>query len=124
MTPLIHEIIHLAWADEVSFDTINRQYGVSEAQVIKIMRKHLKLSSFKIWRTRVYGRLAKHGQLAKVHQHQHQHQYQYQYDIKQLLDSMDSMDSMDSLDSMESLEVMTESDFTPTAQSSIMKTRA
>ena len=38
----IHEIVELAWKDSVSFSDIYKQYGISEKQVKKIMRKNLK----------------------------------------------------------------------------------
>ena len=56
----IHEIIGLAWADEVSFDAIKKVVGFTESQVIALMRANLKPGSFKVWRARVSGRKAKH----------------------------------------------------------------
>ena len=56
----ISEIIGLAWADEVSFDKIKQQIGISEGEVISLMRQNLKRGSFKVWRERVSGRKAKH----------------------------------------------------------------
>ena len=53
-------IIDMAWADEVSFDAIEAQTGRGEQQVIRLMRRHLKASSFRLWRARVSGRKAKH----------------------------------------------------------------
>lgn len=58
----ISEIIELAWDDEVSFDTILKTHGVSEKEVILIMRDNMKASSFKMWRKRVSGRKKKHLQ--------------------------------------------------------------
>ena len=55
-----HLIIELAWSDKVSFEAIKQQTGKNEKQVIELMRKHLKPSSFKLWRTRVSGRKKKH----------------------------------------------------------------
>ena len=55
----ISEIIALAWADDVPFAAIEHQFGLSEAQVIKLMRQSLKPSSFKLWRQRVSGRASK-----------------------------------------------------------------
>ncbi|KFJ43397.1 TIGR03643 family protein [Francisella philomiragia] len=54
------EIIEMAWCDKTSFDSIKNITGLSEPQVIKIMRNNLKPSSFKLWRKRVSGRVAKH----------------------------------------------------------------
>ena len=56
----IDSIIKLAWHDKTSFEKIERLYGVSENEVIKIMRKNLKSSSFKNWRARVSGKKSKH----------------------------------------------------------------
>ena len=53
-------IIKLAWCDKTSFEKIKRIHGVTESEVIKIMRKNLKPRSFKLWRTRVSGRTRKH----------------------------------------------------------------
>ncbi len=53
-------IIKLAWCDKTSFEKIKRIHGVTESEVIKIMRKNLKSRSFKLWRTRVSGRSRKH----------------------------------------------------------------
>ena len=53
-------IIEMAWEDRTTFDSIKDQFGLSESQVIKIMRKNMKRSSFKMWRKRVSGRKTKH----------------------------------------------------------------
>ena len=60
----ISHIIELAWRDEVSFDDIQHQTGLAEKQVIKIMRGHMKPSSFRMWRKRVTGRKSKHKSLS------------------------------------------------------------
>ena len=57
---LDHLVIELAWSDKVSFEAIEQQTGKNEKQVIELMRRHLKPSSFKLWRTRVNGRSKKH----------------------------------------------------------------
>ena len=49
----IDRIIEMAWEDRTPFDAIEAQFGVSEKAVIKIMRRQLKESSFKLWRKRV-----------------------------------------------------------------------
>lgn len=49
----IDRIIEMAWEDRTPFEAIETQFGVSESQVIKLMRKELKESSFKMWRKRV-----------------------------------------------------------------------
>ena len=53
-------IIEMAWEDRTTFDSIKDQSGLSESEVIKIMRKNMKRSSFKMWRKRVSGRKTKH----------------------------------------------------------------
>ena len=59
----INAIIEMAWCDKTSFDSIKEQTGLLEKEVIKIMRSNLKISSFKVWRERVYGRKAKHEKI-------------------------------------------------------------
>ena len=58
-------IIEMAWEDRTPFDAIKVQFGYSEQQVIELMRYELKLSSFKLWRKRVQGRITKHKKLAQ-----------------------------------------------------------
>ena len=53
-------VIDLAWADEVSFDEIKSRTGYAEKDVIILMRRSLKPSSFRMWRKRVSGRVTKH----------------------------------------------------------------
>lgn len=55
-----NHIIELAWCDDTPFETIEMQFGVSEKEVIKIMRSNLKAKSFKVWRERASGRKQKH----------------------------------------------------------------
>lgn len=49
----IDRIIEMAWEDRTPFEAIKIQFGLTEANVISLMRKELKLSSFKLWRMRV-----------------------------------------------------------------------
>lgn len=46
-------IIEMAWEDRTPFEAIKMQFGLSEADVIALMRKELKRSSFNLWRKRV-----------------------------------------------------------------------
>ena len=57
----ISEIIEMAWLDDISFDAIEAQTGLSESEVITIMRREMKPSSFRMWRKRVSGRKVKHS---------------------------------------------------------------
>lgn len=49
----IDRIIEMAWEDRTTFDAIAAQFGVEENEVIQLMRKELKPSSFRLWRKRV-----------------------------------------------------------------------
>lgn len=46
-------IIEMAWEDRTPFEAIALQFGLPEKEVIRLMRRELKLSSFKLWRKRV-----------------------------------------------------------------------
>ena len=53
-------IIWAAWADRITFEEIKEKTGKNESEVIKIMRKNLKPSSFRLWRKRVHNKSIKH----------------------------------------------------------------
>ena len=53
-------IIEMAWEDRTPFEAIQQLYGLSEAEVIRLMRRSLKTKAFKNWRQRVSGRSTKH----------------------------------------------------------------
>lgn len=53
----------MAWEDRTPFEAIEFQFGLSEAEVIDLMRRELKRSSWKRWRARVQGRPTKHRKL-------------------------------------------------------------
>ena len=59
----VDRIIAMAWEDRTPFDAITFQFGLSEAEVIRLMRDQLKLRSWKVWRARVQGRKTKHRKL-------------------------------------------------------------
>jgi len=61
----VSEVVALAWEDDTPFDAIRVQTGLSEAEVIRLMRRNLKPSSFRLWRKRVSGRRAKHRALTE-----------------------------------------------------------
>ena len=56
----LSRVIEMAWEDRTPFDAINTSFGLSEPEVIAIMRRELKRASFKLWRERVTGRSTKH----------------------------------------------------------------
>ncbi|WP_203258134.1 TIGR03643 family protein [Hyunsoonleella ulvae] len=59
----IDRIIEMAWEDRTTFDAIEFQFGLKEQEVITLMRREMKPSSFKMWRKRVQGRATKHEKL-------------------------------------------------------------
>jgi uncharacterized protein (TIGR03643 family) len=59
----IDRIIGMAWEDRTPFDAIKAQFGLTEKDVIELMRKEMKRSSFVMWRERVTGRKTKHRAL-------------------------------------------------------------
>lgn len=56
----LSRVIEMAWEDRTPFSAIEHSYGLDETAVIKLMRRELKLSSFRLWRERVTGRDTKH----------------------------------------------------------------
>ena len=59
----IDRIIEMAWEDRTPFEAITFQFGISEQEIIEIMRREMKPSSFRMWRERVQGRTTKHAKL-------------------------------------------------------------
>lgn len=59
----ITRVIEMAWEDRTPFEAIEFQFGIPEAEVIKLMRTHLKAKSFKNWRARV------NSKVSSKHQH-------------------------------------------------------
>ena len=55
----INRIIEMAWEDRTPFEAIKIQFNFSEADVISLMRRELKRSSFKMWRKRVSSSISK-----------------------------------------------------------------
>ena len=60
----VSRVIEMAWEDRTPFESIALQFGLSEAAVIRLMRRSLKGRSFKLWRERVTARATKHQALA------------------------------------------------------------
>lgn len=58
--PAINLKVEMAWEDRTPFEAIALTYGLSEPQVIQLMRTELKPTAFKRWRERVSGRVTKH----------------------------------------------------------------
>lgn len=56
----ISRIVEMAWEDRTPFEAIQLNYGLNESAVIRLMRSHVKPSSFRLWRKRVTNRNTKH----------------------------------------------------------------
>jgi len=59
----ISRIVEMAWEDRTAFEAIEAQFGLNESAVIDLMRRHMKPSSFRMWRKRMAGRRTKHAAL-------------------------------------------------------------
>tara|TARA_B100000886_G_scaffold37524_1_gene23311 strand:+ start:133 stop:426 length:294 start_codon:yes stop_codon:yes gene_type:complete len=53
-------VVWAAWADRITFEDIKSKTGMSEGDVIKLMRRSLKPSSFRLWRKRAKRQSIKH----------------------------------------------------------------
>lgn len=60
-TKAIDRIIEMAWEDRTPFEAITFQFKLKEQEVIALMRREMKPSSFRLWRQRVQGRTTKHS---------------------------------------------------------------
>ena len=56
----IDRVIQMAWEDRTPFEAIEIQFGLKNKDVIELMRKSMKRSSFEMWRERTQGRKTKH----------------------------------------------------------------
>lgn len=56
----IDRVVEMAWEDRTPFDAIDAQFGLAEQDVIELMRREMKPSSWRMWRARVQGRATKH----------------------------------------------------------------
>jgi uncharacterized protein (TIGR03643 family) len=59
----IDRIIGMAWEDRTPFEAIEAQFGLSEAEVIKLMKYQMLERNWRKWRARVQGRKTKHAKL-------------------------------------------------------------
>ena len=56
----IDRIIEMSWEDRTPFEAIEIQFGLKESAVKALMKKHLKFSSYTLWRKRVEACKTKH----------------------------------------------------------------
>ncbi|HMA79191.1 MAG TPA: TIGR03643 family protein [Candidatus Paceibacterota bacterium] len=64
----IEQIILMAWGDTIPFESIEREYGLTEGAVKKLMRAHQSEKTYRRWRERVTARRgpsSKHKQLTR-----------------------------------------------------------
>jgi uncharacterized protein (TIGR03643 family) len=59
-------IIEMAWEDRTPFEAIQFQFGLTEHEVIVLMRSQLKRSSFNLWRKRVNSGVSKKHLVKRV----------------------------------------------------------
>jgi len=59
----IDRIINMAWEDRTPFEAISFQFGLSESEVISLMKQEMRLKNWQKWRSRVQGRKTKHRKL-------------------------------------------------------------
>ena len=51
----LSRIIEMAWEDRTPFEALEVQFSLKESEVVAIMRRELKRSSFELWRKRVHS---------------------------------------------------------------------
>lgn len=56
----LSRIIEMAWEDRTPFEAIEHLFGLNPHQLVKLMRRELTASSFRLWRARTRGRTTKH----------------------------------------------------------------
>ncbi len=59
----LDRIIQMAWEDRTPFDAIYDQFGMTEGDVIQLMRQEMRAKNWRKWRARVQGRKTKHRKL-------------------------------------------------------------
>ncbi len=59
----LSRVVEMAWEDRTAFEAIEAQFGLNESAVVAVMRRHMKPSSFRMWRKRMAGRVTKHAVL-------------------------------------------------------------
>ncbi|PQA91781.1 TIGR03643 family protein [Chryseobacterium piscicola] len=61
-------IIEMAWEDRTPFEAIEFQFGITESEVIELMRRELKPSSFRLWRKRVNSGVSQKHLMKRNHE--------------------------------------------------------
>ncbi len=55
--------LEMAWEDRTSLDAIKRTYGIDESELKLIMKNHLSMSAYKLWRKRMKNSHLRHESL-------------------------------------------------------------
>lgn len=70
LTPIdIEQIILLAWADTIPFETIKLEYNLTENAVRSLMHQNQSPKTYTRWRKRVENRSRKHAATSKITSH-------------------------------------------------------
>lgn len=75
----LSRLIEMAWEDRTSFEQIEKEYGISQKELIPIMRRNLKHKSFLRWRKRSTDRKTKHEKLLDRDEYRAYCSVQYKY---------------------------------------------
>ena len=59
----LSRIIEMAWEDRTPFEAIRKQFGLTQTELVNLMRSNLKKNSFLVWRKRVKDKKTKHSKL-------------------------------------------------------------
>jgi uncharacterized protein (TIGR03643 family) len=59
----LDRVVEMAWEDRTPFEAIEAQFGLTEAEVVALMKSEMHLRNWKKWRARVHGRATKHAAL-------------------------------------------------------------
>lgn len=52
----IEQIILMAWADTISYETIKREWGLGEGDLVQFMRTNQSQATYRRWRKRMHTR--------------------------------------------------------------------
>ena len=65
-TAEIEQIILMAWGDTISFETIKREWGLTQNEVVAFMRQYQSPATYARWRERVKGRSGDRSKNEKI----------------------------------------------------------
>lgn len=62
----VEQIVLMAWGDTISFETIKREWGLTQNEVVAFMHQHQSPATYARWRKRVEGRSGDRSKNEKV----------------------------------------------------------